>query len=118
MKTFGSLKDLRALVSSDWRTLCDDAISATIILTTDAKTQKVGAFKMSSFGTVSPAIFGTFNHNICAKQSYYATQGLQIAGTNRVATQNIAHDFQRQVRLVYLPCLISLINQSYRRLRC
>jgi hypothetical protein len=96
MKTFTTISDLDQ-TSNDWSAFCEVAQSVIIVLNADPKQQKVGAFKMASFGVATPPIFGT-DHNICAKQSYYATQGLRIAGTMAVPTYNVAHDVQRQVR--------------------
>ncbi|KAF8125215.1 hypothetical protein K438DRAFT_1648841, partial [Mycena galopus ATCC 62051] len=64
---------------------------------------KLGAFKMASFGVATPTIFGT-NPNVCAKQSYYATQGLVIAGSpDPPVIRNIAHD--AKVLSMELRCL-------------
>lgn len=95
MKTFTTLSDLE-LTSNDWNTFCEPAQSVSIVLDADPKEQRVGAFKMASLGVATPPIFGT-DPNICAKQSYYASKGLRIAGTTAVPTYNIAHDVHRQV---------------------
>ncbi|KAF7358149.1 hypothetical protein MVEN_00863000 [Mycena venus] len=98
MKPLNTLLDL-ASTDSHWKTYCGNASSVSIMLTTDPKEQKVGAFKMASFGVATPPIFGN-DPNVCAKQSYYESKGLRIAGTDAVPIQNVAHDVGRQAKVL------------------
>lgn len=102
MRKFSKLADLNH-TSSDWRTFCGDSQLVTIVLDLDPRSQMVGAFKMASLGVATPSIFGA-DPNVCAKQSYYASKGLKIAGSSVTAAHNIAHDAQRQVPSHWFMC--------------
>ncbi|KAJ7318338.1 hypothetical protein DFH08DRAFT_971406 [Mycena albidolilacea] len=56
---------------------------------------------MATYGVATPPVFG-LDANVCAKQSYYESKGLQIAGTNNVAIHNVAHDVGRQAKVLIM----------------
>ncbi|KAJ7805704.1 hypothetical protein B0H14DRAFT_2611057 [Mycena olivaceomarginata] len=103
MKDMTSLSDLD---SGEWSDYCEKGRSVSIVLSTDPKEQKVGSFKMATYGVATPPVFG-LDANVCAKQSYYESKGLQIAGTNNVTVHNVAHDVGRQAKVLTmeLQCL-------------
>ncbi|KAK7002059.1 hypothetical protein R3P38DRAFT_3215827 [Favolaschia claudopus] len=97
MRLMSSLDELRDLDSA-----------ATLILHTDSRRQMIGAFKIASFGSVSPGIFRLApesGHAVCAKQSYYKSTA-KVGGMSLV--QHVPHDFQRQGKTLTmeLRCLL------------
>ncbi|KAK7041178.1 hypothetical protein R3P38DRAFT_2512595 [Favolaschia claudopus] len=108
MRLMSSLDELRDLDSGDWQNLCTSSQAATLILHTDSRRQMIGAFKIASFGSVSPGIFRLApesGHAVCAKQSYYKSTA-KVGGMSLV--QHVPHDFQRQGKTLTmeLRCLL------------
>ncbi|KAJ7150865.1 hypothetical protein C8R43DRAFT_1191365 [Mycena crocata] len=102
-QTHGTRLELNAICTNDiFQRPATGAQSAkAITLIMDTK-QMTGAFKMAVLGESNPALFSAdpANFDICVKQTFYVTNGLQIAGTTATPAYNIAHDHRYQAKLL------------------
>ncbi|KAJ7086781.1 hypothetical protein B0H15DRAFT_781757 [Mycena belliarum] len=96
MKKFTKMGDLLT-TTSNWQTLCDDPVSATLIINVDPKYHQTGAFKMARSGETNPALFSDrSNFDVCVKQTYYMSKDLKIAGSSITTGYPIAQDYHSQ----------------------
>ncbi|KAJ7089167.1 hypothetical protein B0H15DRAFT_780321 [Mycena belliarum] len=96
MKKFTKMNDLLT-TTSNWQTLCDDPVSATLIINVDPKYHQTGAFKMARSGETNPALFSDrSNFDVCVKQTYYMSKDLKIAGSSITTGYPIAQDYHSQ----------------------